>query len=191
MYTRPHGPGFTHPTKGVRDGLGADEEGLRCGSRWGGVSGVIAAVASARAGAKTLLVEKNGFFGGTVTASRVGQFFAFYHSEKQTVFGIPYRCMVPQGVDGLDCYGKGDFCHPGSDRHHTAYGDFNGPWPSGRCCGSSQRPVQRRSGIDRYSSVEGHIGGAGGDYVSGHAPGLKELAPACPSHIFPFSFCSL
>ena len=59
----------------------------------GGVSGVIAAVASARTGAKTLLVEKNSFFGGTATASMVGQFFAFYHNEKQTVAGIPAELL--------------------------------------------------------------------------------------------------
>jgi hypothetical protein len=54
----------------------------------GGVSGVIAAIAAARTGAKTLLVEKNSFFGGTATASMVGQFFAFYHNEQRTVAGI-------------------------------------------------------------------------------------------------------
>lgn len=54
----------------------------------GGASGVIAAVAAARTGAKTLLVERNSFFGGTATASMVGQFFAFYHNEQRTVAGI-------------------------------------------------------------------------------------------------------
>lgn len=55
----------------------------------GGASGVIAAVAAARTGARTLLVEKNSFFGGTATAAMVGQFFAFCHNEQQTVKGIP------------------------------------------------------------------------------------------------------
>ena len=35
----------------------------------GGTAGVIAAVQSARANCKTLLVEKNGLSGGTMTAS--------------------------------------------------------------------------------------------------------------------------
>ena len=64
------------------------------------------AVASARTGASTLLVEKNSFFGGTANASMVGQFFAFFHHEKQTVFGIPYRCMLPRGVSNLLVTGR-------------------------------------------------------------------------------------
>jgi hypothetical protein len=54
----------------------------------GGPSGAIAAVAAARTGARTLLIEKNSFFGGTATAAMVGQFFAFYHTEQKTVAGI-------------------------------------------------------------------------------------------------------
>jgi ribulose 1,5-bisphosphate synthetase/thiazole synthase len=54
----------------------------------GGVSGVMAAVAAARTGAGTILVEKNSFFGGTATGAMVGQFFAFYHNEQKTVYGL-------------------------------------------------------------------------------------------------------
>ena len=45
----------------------------------GGTSGVFAAIAAARTGAKTILIEKNSILGGTITAASVnfpGLFFA-------------------------------------------------------------------------------------------------------------------
>jgi hypothetical protein len=46
-------------------------EVLVCG---GGMSGTVAAIAAARAGAQTLLIERWGFLGGSATAAAVGQF---------------------------------------------------------------------------------------------------------------------
>jgi len=54
----------------------------------GGISGTIAAIASARCGANTLLVEKYGFLGGTLTASGVGPMMTFHAGEIQVVQGI-------------------------------------------------------------------------------------------------------
>lgn len=49
--------------------IAASVDVLICG---GGVAGIAAAVASARNGAKTLLIERAGFLGGTATGSAMG-----------------------------------------------------------------------------------------------------------------------
>lgn len=56
----------------------------------GGTSGIVAALATARTGAKTCIVEQYGFLGGTMTASEVHQIMTFHASDsKQIVKGIP------------------------------------------------------------------------------------------------------
>ncbi|HEV2261588.1 MAG TPA: FAD-dependent oxidoreductase [Candidatus Rubrimentiphilum sp.] len=52
----------------------------------GGNAGCAAAIAAARHGARTLLVERYGFLGGTATASMVGPWMTF-HSGKQRIVG--------------------------------------------------------------------------------------------------------
>ncbi|AYV73412.1 FAD-dependent oxidoreductase [Bacillus sp. PK3-056] len=54
----------------------------------GGMSGVIAAIASARNGAKTLIIDQNGYFGGTLTANGVGPMMTFFAGDKQVILGI-------------------------------------------------------------------------------------------------------
>jgi hypothetical protein len=54
----------------------------------GGVSGSVAGIASARAGAKTLVVEKMGFLGGMLTAGGVGPMMTFHAGKVQVVRGI-------------------------------------------------------------------------------------------------------
>ena len=61
----------------------------------GGLGGVAAALASARAGAKTLLVERNGYLGGVATA---GMCCSVFHclatfDRKIAVQGIPYEIV--------------------------------------------------------------------------------------------------
>ena len=56
----------------------------------GGVSGSHAAIASAKTGAKTLLIEQFGFLGGSLTAMGVGPMMTFHNKAgKQLVFGSP------------------------------------------------------------------------------------------------------
>jgi hypothetical protein len=83
----------------------------------GGPSGLIAAIASARAGAKTTLVEQYGFLGGMATAASVGPFSPFHYDDQQITMGIPQelveRLMASGGSTGhLKCvpeYGSGSY----------------------------------------------------------------------------------
>lgn len=57
----------------------------------GGLGGVAAAIASARAGARTILVERNGFLGGTATAGMCCSIFNCFFTSKHKLVtrGIP------------------------------------------------------------------------------------------------------
>ncbi len=55
----------------------------------GGPAGSIAAIAAARQGAKTLLVEQNGYLGGMLTMGGVGPQMTFHAGDTQVVRGIP------------------------------------------------------------------------------------------------------
>jgi len=83
----------------------------------GGPSGFIAAIAAGRTGAKTLLVEKNGFLGGAATAAALGPISPFHIRDEQVVKGIPQEFMdrmvaygaSPGHCKVLDPYGSGAY----------------------------------------------------------------------------------
>src|SRR5580698_6481689 len=54
----------------------------------GGNAGCAAALAAARHGARTLLVERYGFLGGTATAAMVGPWMTFHSGRERIVGGI-------------------------------------------------------------------------------------------------------
>lgn len=54
----------------------------------GGMSGVFAAISSARNGAKVLIFEQYGYFGGSLTANGVGPMMTFFAGEKQVIKGL-------------------------------------------------------------------------------------------------------
>ncbi len=54
----------------------------------GGTAGVAAAVAASRNGADTLLIERYGFLGGTMTAGLVNPFMTFHAGKEQIIHGI-------------------------------------------------------------------------------------------------------
>ena len=53
----------------------------------GGISGAMAGIAAARAGAKTLIVEQFGFLGGMLTAAGVGPMMTFHAGDEQVIQG--------------------------------------------------------------------------------------------------------
>ncbi len=55
----------------------------------GGPAGAVAAIAAARQGASTLLVEQNGYLGGMLTMAGTGPQMTFHAGQTQVVRGIP------------------------------------------------------------------------------------------------------
>lgn len=55
----------------------------------GGPAGTVAAIAAARQGARTLLVERYGYLGGMLTTAGVGPQMTFHAGKTQVVCGIP------------------------------------------------------------------------------------------------------
>ncbi len=68
----------------------------------GGVSGAVSAIAAARLGARTLLVEEHGFLGGSLTSMGVGPMMSFHNKAgRQVVEGIAdeiIRRLVSRGA---------------------------------------------------------------------------------------------
>ena len=82
----------------------------------GGPAGIMSAMASGKLGASTLLVEKNGFLGGTATAAVLGPLSPFHYKDEQVIDGLPQdfmdRMVRAKGSTGhmktIDPYGSGD-----------------------------------------------------------------------------------
>lgn len=66
----------------------ADNDVVVCG---GGPAGWVAAVAAARAGCRTALIERFGFLGGAATAGLVVPISKFYHEGKRVIGGIAWE----------------------------------------------------------------------------------------------------
>ncbi len=60
----------------------------------GGNAGCAAAIAAARRGASTMLVERYGFLGGTATAAMVGPWMTFHSGQKRIVGGIAQEIVT-------------------------------------------------------------------------------------------------
>ncbi len=59
----------------------------------GGMAGSIAAVAAARNGARTLLIERDGALGGTMTNNLVGPMMTFHSRKEQVIRGMPQEVV--------------------------------------------------------------------------------------------------
>ena len=81
----------------------------------GGPAGFVAAVAAARCGAKTALIERYGFLGGMATAGAVAPVTEFMHDGRLVVGGIPLEFVrrLEKKGEGTMCPPRGNFvCHP-------------------------------------------------------------------------------
>lgn len=67
----------------------------------GGISGCMAAISAARNGARTVLIERYGFSGGTLTACGTGPMMTFHAGNVQVVRGIPDELITRLKMKGL------------------------------------------------------------------------------------------
>lgn len=78
----------------------------------GGNAGCAAAIAAARRGARTLLVERYGFLGGTATAAMVGPWMTFHSGSKRIVGGIAQEIverLIRAGASPGHVYDSSDY----------------------------------------------------------------------------------
>lgn len=80
----------------------------------GGLAGVCAAVAAARNGASTLLVERDGSLGGTMTNSLVGPMMTFHSPEQQVIGGLAQE--IVDRLEAMDAspghiLDASEYCH--------------------------------------------------------------------------------
>lgn len=68
--------------------IAGDYDVVVCG---GGAAGFISAIAAARSGAKTAIVEQYGFFGGMATIGLVTPLSVFTYNREQVIGGIPWE----------------------------------------------------------------------------------------------------
>ena len=59
----------------------------------GGPAGLVAAIAAARTGAETVLIERYAFLGGMATAGLVTAFATFTDGNEQIIQGIPQQIL--------------------------------------------------------------------------------------------------
>ncbi len=67
----------------------------------GGPAGTVAAIASARCGARTLLVEQNGYLGGMLTMAGTGPQMTFHAGSMQVVQGIAEEIVARMVREGF------------------------------------------------------------------------------------------
>lgn len=89
----------------------------------GGASGTVAAIAAARSGARTLLLERGGCLGGAATANLVAQWVAFYHGDTRVVGGIPFELTQRVQRKGRTIFSAGDDLPTNADNAAQAGGE--------------------------------------------------------------------
>lgn len=76
----------------------------------GGTAGIIAAIQAARAGAETLLVEKTGMLGGTITTAEIANPGLFHAWGEQIIAGIGWELVTQAAAEsGTTLYDPQDW----------------------------------------------------------------------------------
>lgn len=78
----------------------------------GGPAGLMAAIAAARNGAKTILIERYGFLGGMATLSLVSPLSVFNKNDKRIIGGIPLEF-----AERMETLGGADTSYPSGHIH--------------------------------------------------------------------------
>lgn len=91
----------THYESGRDIPVTGEYDVIVCG---GGPTGFVAAIAAARRGAKTLLIERYGFLGGTATAAMMVEFGGMHDGRQALLGGVTHEFL-----HRLDAYGGAHF----------------------------------------------------------------------------------
>lgn len=113
----------------------------------GGPAGIAAAIAAARAGARTALVERYGFLGGNATAGLVGPFMTSFSDDGETQL---VKGVFDELVRRMEAIGGS--IHPANVRAGSAYSGFIVKGHDHcSCTPSSCTPWLRTSGCKAWS----------------------------------------
>ena len=149
----------------------------------GGASGLVAAVAAARNGARTLLLEREGCLGGTATTGYVAQYVGFYNGNTQAVWGIPYeltrRIIEGGGSAGFGHYIMGEAAANPVTIHHFPFNPESREDRRRRHGGTrkSQHAVSRTD--HRRSHADGVVTGVVVETISGRREFSADIVIDC------------
>ena len=139
----------------------------------GGSAGVIAAVQAARAGARTVLLERWGQLGGTITTGGVSAPAYFYDGTHQVIAGIGWELV--QRVKELDGSPMPDFAHP-TPRRPSFHVPVN---PATYALLAEEFCVQAGVALHYHEIAVAAAPVAGGYQVESVGKGLRRIIRAC------------
>ncbi len=122
----------------------------------GGTAGVFAAVAAAKAGARTLLVEKNGLLGGAMTAGYVNFPGIFNFWDRQLISGPCWDMMVEFAAEGGAVLPDNDYTKK-HFRQQVRVDNFQMAAALDRVCRSSGAEIRLHSMISFAEEQEGGL----------------------------------